>query len=358
MILKDTLDGLHEHLIENEKITNKNYIDLQFSCCESLIQIIGAILVIYIYGAFVNEPQPPYLAIIFYISYLVFIFLCPTFQYLINIGKHVSIKDFMKKMFSSSPKISLEVECFHYGYKGQKDTTVKEIIEFPYYSFKDVSGLFKLNCDEAKSQKVSLIMLYITTEIKMADAISISDLENKITEIFNKYKDVDDHITITNIRTIEGFEERSIVSLDDSMPFGINIYIYCIFVILGISLAYSIYLKSCCITQNFTIRKLVSTRYNLLSEEKEKEYQNLTPSLKLKKETIYLFKQHFGKIIKENQVDLPTLEEIQRAEKYDNFIPRYVTDEAGVVQNLYNNGVDSNMLNSEKNQIDNIIKID
>ena len=101
----------------------------------------------------------------------------------------------MGRHFQTPPVISFHCECYHYETRthvrfdkdGNMDTytttekmvTYRETYNMPYYSSRDVSGLFYLNCDKAYVEKKHYIKLELKEEINFADAISLYDYEKE-----------------------------------------------------------------------------------------------------------------------------------------------------------------------------------
>ena len=70
----------------------------------------------------------------------------------------------MKEFFSQRPKIEIVVECYNEKNEN-KQTIYKEIVNFDYYSWKDISGIFQLESNEAKNKKYPFILLEIKYDI-------------------------------------------------------------------------------------------------------------------------------------------------------------------------------------------------
>ena len=103
--------------------------------------------------------------------------------------------DKMGCYFRTPPIIRFHGECYHYEtrYHTRTDSqgnieyyttevkvvTYTESYDLPYYSERDVSGLFYLNCEEAYVSKKHYIKLELLEEINFADAISYSDYERE-----------------------------------------------------------------------------------------------------------------------------------------------------------------------------------
>ena len=83
----------------------------------------------------------------------------------------------MGRFFQTPPKISLYCECY-FPYRGNRNKLYKDnqhIEEYliPYYSARDVSGLFYIN--EKNHGRKSYIKLELEAEIYFADEISYYD---------------------------------------------------------------------------------------------------------------------------------------------------------------------------------------
>ena len=101
----------------------------------------------------------------------------------------------MGKLFQTPPEINFHCECYHMvtrihtsvdkdGHVNtytttEKVVTYREIYKLPYYSARDVSGLFYLNCERANIEKKYYIKLELKEEINFADAISLYDYEKE-----------------------------------------------------------------------------------------------------------------------------------------------------------------------------------
>ena len=128
-----------------------------------------------------------------YIVYLILEFCSPTSRYLCNKSSDKGMYEKMGINFQTPPEIRFHCECYHYvtrhHYRTNKDgkrehyttrekeVTYRETYNLPYYSERDVSGLFYLNCEKAYVEKKHYIKLELKEEINFADAISYYDYE-------------------------------------------------------------------------------------------------------------------------------------------------------------------------------------
>ena len=106
---------------------------------------------------------------VFYLVYIILEFCSTTAKYLYNKSSDQGMYRKMGKLFKTPPEISFLCECYHmaniaqinmdtegnvYTYKTpEKVVTYRETYKLPYYSARDVSGLFYLNCERANVEK-------------------------------------------------------------------------------------------------------------------------------------------------------------------------------------------------------------
>ncbi len=314
---------------------------------------IGIILIII--GALVDKEKYSTPALTFFgISYIIYIiaeFCSPMCSYLMNKKDNQGMYKKMRKLFITPPIINFHAECYHYVThtktrrdsegKVHKYTERRKVISrvdsfnLPYYSVKDVSGLFLLNLELAQAKSKAFIQLDLNKEINFADTISYSDyIQTK--NLFwqrNRYYDV--HMTFRENRFIPGMDKHNLINISDYEPsfVGIGWFVLCVLFTFG--QCYKNYIDSLSIYQKFTIRKLISTRYNLLEPQYIQQYQPLMPALNLVTQQYYYQPQETGYCSSDLQPILPTKEEIERAEQYSNQIPDYgVTSNNGVIQDI------------------------
>ncbi len=292
--------------------------------------------------------------VIIYLLYFVTMLSNTTFLYLCNQYQNTSMYSKMGEYFVSIPKITFECSCYHYEtrYKHYRDSkgrthrtkervtiiTHNDSFELPYYSVKDVSGLFMLNVDHADISKKYFVKLYLEKEINFADAISYSDYIGQKKAFYNKNKNIDKYIDLKEYRIIPNFEEYNLVQISDYRPPILNACTYVLSALFMVCQYYKMYIDSFCVYQKFKIRKLISTRYNLLEPENAQNYSQMMPALNLVDKTLYYEPSNTGYCSSDYNIDLPTKEEIEQAEQYQDKIPKYgitsVGGEIGIIQDL------------------------
>ncbi len=277
----------------------------------------------------------------FYVGYLILEFCSPTCKYLCNKSSDQGIYEKMGRHFRTPPQIRFHCECYHYvtrhHTRRDKDghvehyttrervTTYTETYNLPYYSERDVSGLFYLNCDKAYVAKKHYIKLELKEEINFADAISYMDYEYE-KEYFwrrNRFRDV--HFDFNETRVIPGMVHHNLIKMTANEPCSVNFGLFFIFTILTFSEFYKSYVNSFCVYQKFKVRKLVSTRYDL----NQPVYQTFVPQINIIVEQYNYQPQDYNYIDNNYQVKLPTQEELERAKQYQSKVPDYQLSSGG-----------------------------
>ena len=286
-----------------------------------------------------------YIFLSFGVCYLTYIFLeilSPTSNYLCNKSSEEGIYNKMGNYFRTPPEIHFICECYHFenrtrytkDEKGHKHaykvrvsvTTYSETFVLPYYSERDVSGLFYLNSDEAHVQRKRYIKLDLKDEINFADAISYYDYERAKADFWrrNRFRDV--HFSFREKRTIPGLEENILIKLSDEEPCVVSCFWFMIFTFLAVAEFFRLYFNSICVYQKFKIRKIISTRYDLNQEA----YQVFVPQLNLITQQFQYEPQYYNHINQNYDLQLPTQEELEAAKQYQDKIPVYQVSSGGV----------------------------
>ena len=276
--------------------------------------------------------------IIHFIYILLEIF-SPTGKYLCHKSSEGGMYENMGRYFRTPPKIIFHCECYHNetkyyttknkfgGVEQHKKTvkvvTYKEDYEMPYYSERDVSGLFYLNCEQALAKKKIYIKLKIKEEINLADAISIMDYQNEIDNFYARNRNRDVYFDFRQERFIPGLIHHNLIKLGKNEPLLLNYFFFLLATLLTLSELYKLYFNYLCIFQRFKIRKLISTRYDLNQPVFQEKYQPLIPQINLIVQTINFKPQDYNYLNNDIEVNLPTKEELEKAQKYQNKVPDY-----------------------------------
>lgn len=297
-----------------------------------IIQVLTwAALIVGLIAAFSSSKNKTLIIVICLVVYLLYIIVeCSshTPQFLCNKKTIKSCKEYLGQLFGTPPTITFSGECFHYvkitkKYSdGHKETKLEKVItdtpseDMVYYSFRDISGLFQLNKDKATIMKKKYIKLHLDYKISFNDPITWADyvyqkylfLQN------NQYRDT--NFSFYENWFIKGFEELIMVKIAEDDPCSVNFFWFFLFTILPFAELYKIYVESLSIHQEFTIKKTISTRYDLNSPEIAPQYQSTVPQINLIVQSYTFSVSEYTRVNSTVNVVLPTEEELKEAEKY------------------------------------------
>mgnify|MGYP006873064244 CR=1 FL=1 len=164
------------------------------------------------------------------------------------------------------------------------------------------------------------IKLELTPEINFADNLSYMDYEMFRTDFYNRNRIRDVYMDFRETRKIPGLNTYNFVCIRNEEPCGVNMCMYILLTIIPVVELYKCYINSYCLEQKFTIRKLISTRYDLNLDQ---QYVAFTPSINVPSQQYVFDPNKFNYLNNEYQVQKPTQEEINRAAQYQNFVPNY-----------------------------------
>jgi hypothetical protein len=213
----------------------------------------------------------------------------------------------------------------------------------PYYSMRDVSGLFYLNCDEAYVKKKFYIKLRLNEEINFADEISYMNYEYYKEQFWRKNRFRDAYMDFEETRKVPGLISHNLIKIGQNDPCIVSFGWFTIFTLLTLCEFYKIYINSLFVYQKYKIRKIISTRYDLNEPLYSNKYSELIPQLNLIDQQYSYKPESYNYINREAEVDLPTKEELERAEQYKDKIPDYRISsgngqtQAGVIIDTPNN---------------------
>ena len=103
------------------------------------------------------------------------------------------------------------------------------------------------------------------------------------------------------------------VNIGNKEAVCINSSVFFIFTILSLAELYKFYFNSKCIHQKFTIKKIISTRYNLKEPEYGIRYQKSIPSIDLINKQYYFGPSEYTSLNYCYKIDLPSKEEVENA---------------------------------------------
>ena len=339
-------------MLKQDKKTRSGNACLSFACWFFQLATWGLIGFFIVTFIGTGELQVPGILLgISYVTYIILEFSSPTCSYLMNKQVDQGMYEKMGRLFATPPVINFYAECYHYEThtytttnsegKTETHTETRKVVthtdsyNMPYYSTKDVSGLFLLRMDIAQAKQKAFIKLHLQKEINFADAISYSDYLTQKDLFWRRNRFYDVYMDFSETRYIPGMDKHNLVKIGNEDPCSVKIGWYILAVLFTFGQFYKWWVDSYCVFQNFKIRKLVSTRYNLLAPQFVNQYQQLNPTLNLVVETFEYKPQDTGYCSVDVQPVLPTQEELEIAKQYENQVPNYgLTSNGGVIQDI------------------------
>ena len=281
------------------------------------------------------------LFIVLYLLYLVIEYKSIVYSYLERVTTESGIYEKLAKFYRAHPVFEFYCDCYHYktvttrerNFKGRvrsvtrrvQVTTHSEKYTFPYYSERDVSGLFYLDCDKAFINRKCFIQLDISDEINFADAISCKDYEDAKDRFWRRNRFRDKHFYFRESRKIPGLETENLVRIGNNVPCCANTTAYLVFTFIPFAEFYKLYYYSICHTQNYKIRKIVSTRYDL----NQTVYQNFIPQVDVISQQYNFPAADYNYLNNDYNLNIPSKEELEQAKKYQNNVPDYKISSGG-----------------------------
>ena len=272
-----------------------------------------------------------------YIVYIVLEFCSSSCSYLIHKTSSEGIYEKMKRLVSTHPEIIFHCETYHFEYRGgnygpregrnkpvkQRVTTYREDYPMPYYSARDISGVFILNCDKEVVNNKAYIQLELLQQINFADDISYMDYEGVRNDFYMRNRPRDYYMNYYEKRIIPGLSQYNLVRIGNSEPIFVNIGFFILATIFVCAEFYKCYVDKLCVPQRFTLRKIISTRFDLNQPSYQQQYQYFMPALDLHKEQFTYKPEDYNYLNQDYDLDLPTQEDLERAKQYSDKVPDY-----------------------------------
>lgn len=214
---------------------------------------------------FTETPLFIFLAVIVYLIYIIIECCSPISKYLRNKSNSQGIYKKMSELFKTPPRIAWRCECYHYetrhytttNDKGEIEhhTTTEKVVtcigssSMTYYSSRDISGPFLLNCDEKNINQKYYIKLELNNEITFADSFTESEYQSQKDSFIATYSFKDAHLDFSEEKYIPGLDEYNLVNIGNGEPGCINFCIFVILTILSLAEFYKCYFNSKCNSQ-------------------------------------------------------------------------------------------------------------
>jgi hypothetical protein len=161
----------------------------------------------------------------------------------------------------------------------EKVVTYRESEKFKFFSWRDVSRTLTLDTKSAKKSKKPYIKLELDLNFELADVITKYDFAMQKNSLLERNRHRDTHIQLTEKALLDGFNKFNLIKVSDSEPCCINIYVFSILVLFALVIFYDLYIAYFCIYQDFIVKKLISSRYNLNSPEFDEKYLKYLPRI-------------------------------------------------------------------------------
>ena len=249
----------------------------------------------------------------------------PVWKYLNNKTTNEAIIETVKSHFTKAPVITLTTKSYHMVSSENdkhRSYTHEENVDFKYYSWKDVSGTFHLDLSDP-NKKPMYLLLRVKNEINFADTITVDDYTRMKKDLYARNASRDENIEETEQRTYEGYKEYTLVKLgeDDSCYFNKCVLVIMLMCSLGVVFCWAF--EKRIIKQSFVVKKLVSTRYNLLEGENSMKYSQVKPMVSVDSNVYECDEQVTGCVIDANKMAPPSAEELEKAKMYEKEVPHY-----------------------------------
>ena len=275
-----------------------------------------------------------------------------------NINESDSINKIIDTLLKEKPEVIVNCLCYHLETRtntytdqnGNVQTTYTTVMVPTYteaqslniFSYLDISGIFKL-----KETSKKYIQLQLGKEINFNDEITIYDVQTIINDLYTRNRNKDLYISVGVDRVIPSFKDFYLIKLTNEKNYFLQKWIYYLFFALTIDKFYELYLDCICSKQFFVIKKIISTRENVLENPK---YSQFISGYNINEENITYQKDIIGGIDKGIEVKMPTEREIALSKDYNKYIPQYMMKEDGEIVNMNQNSVDNIMEIKEENQ--------
>jgi len=239
----------------------------------------------------------------------------------------------METLFYRRPEYHFYCNCYHYETyhytttdsegnthhhtRTDKVYTFRDHELFNFCSWRDTSGLFLLNTEEnLRNKKKSYIKLELDLEFEFADDVTKWDFNRQKENMINRNKYRDTHMEFSQNIKLPGMDTYNFIKIGDKEPACLNCGAFLFFTfIIPVMELYKMYVESCSINQDYTIKKVVSSRYNLNTEEARQRFDPVMPKIVIyDNETNYNnCPQEFNKVY-----DMPSAEELEESEKFSS----------------------------------------
>ena len=217
----------------------------------------------------------------------------------------------MGDLYDINPSVCIYTECYHYQHSGgdrnisHKVFTYHVGIKLKYNSCRDISGNFDLNINENNSKCKYYVLLKVIHEVIFEDDSLLNEFNALKSDLIERVRNLDRFYAYLEYIETNGINNINLIKLGEKEPLFITFYWYIIFTVLSLATLYKIYMCLICFDRTVIIKKLISSRNNLLDDV---SYNKYNPTFKYQNKTFaYGYNDHIIIPIDE-QRDLPISE--------------------------------------------------
>ena len=282
--------------------------------CDTCKSIWNWILQLFLWGSIIflivaivsNQSQVKTSIITLSVIWLIYVInaLCSsTCSYLKNNQENNTIHSYMLSLFKERPTLSFHVTCYHHENRHHttrdKDgkvthhtervriNTWSESRNFHYISSRDISGIFRLDCEAIRENPEKyFIKLNLNLDVRKSDDGTTNHYIHQRDSFYNSNRWRDTHMDTSENTNLSGFNEYNLVSIANEKPTCVNLCCFVLFTLIGFVQFYKWYVDSYCIKQEYTIVKEISSTRNLNAQEFHCNYAQFNPSIIIKTQVL------------------------------------------------------------------------
>lgn len=212
-----------------------------------------------------------------------------------NRAESASIYSYMERMFYTPVHKVMHIQCYHYETRlrterdANGNTSVKteqvrvnthsSTERYFYISWRDISGKFDLDVSGAmEKQERPFVKLHLGLAMQPAGDGTESDFNHqKNSFVWRNNRDT--HYDFDERLELQGYDEHILVRVSDFQPPYFSLGWFILFTLLTVVEFYKQYMDKFCVVQDFTIRKVVSSRQDLNNPTYVQQYIAFIPTI-------------------------------------------------------------------------------
>ena len=170
--------------------------------------------------------------------------------------------------------------------------------------------------ENLRNKQKNYIKLELDLEFEFADDITKWDYNRQKDTMIQRNRWRDLHMEFYERIEIPGYTKYNFVKIGDNNPACLNTCSFLFFTfIIPVMEFYKMYVESFCIRQDYSIKKVVSSRYNLLTEEAGRRFDPQVPKIKIYENEVNFSNapQNFNQVY-----DLPTADELETSKNFNS----------------------------------------